>query len=114
VCLLDSSHRADTPMESSLGKRTQGCKRLLPLPRSSCRSGPDALERSFSRHTFISRLAESRASDSTVMALAGHVSRAMMERSSHIRMEAKRKAVATLSGMDFEPACGTKLGTIFY
>jgi integrase len=30
------------------------------------------------RHTFISRLAESKASDSTTMALAGHVSRAMM------------------------------------
>ena len=44
------------------------------------------------RHTFISRLAESQASGSTVMALAGHVSRAMMERYSHIRMEAKRKA----------------------
>ena len=37
------------------------------------------------------------------MALAGHVSRAMMERYSHIRMEAKRKAVDTLSGADFEP-----------
>ena len=45
------------------------------------------------RHTFVSRLAESQASDSTVMALAGHVSRAMMERYSHIRMEAKRRAV---------------------
>jgi integrase len=55
------------------------------------------------RHTFISRLAESQASDSTVMALAGHVSRAMMERYSHIRMEAKRRAVDTLSGTDFEP-----------
>jgi len=55
------------------------------------------------RHTFISRLAESQASDSTIMALAGHVSRAMMERYSHIRMEAKRKAVDTLSGTDFEP-----------
>ena len=54
------------------------------------------------RHTFISRLAESQASDSTVMALAGHVSRAMMERYSHIRMEAKRKAVDTLSGADFD------------
>ena len=54
------------------------------------------------RHTFISRLAESQASDSTVMALAGHVSRKMMERYSHIRMEAKRKAVDTLSGTDFE------------
>ncbi len=56
------------------------------------------------RHTFISRLAESQASDSTVMALAGHVSRAMMERYSHIRMEAKRRAVDTLSGTDFEPS----------
>jgi integrase len=55
------------------------------------------------RHTFISRLAESQASDSTVMALAGHVSRAMMERYSHIRMEAKRRAVDDLSGTDFEP-----------
>jgi len=55
------------------------------------------------RHTFISRLAESQASDSTVIALAGHVSRAMMERYSHIRMEAKRRAVETLSGTDFEP-----------
>jgi aspartyl aminopeptidase len=34
-------------------------------------------------------------SDSTVMALAGHVSRAMMERYSHIRMEAKRRAGTT-------------------
>lgn len=59
------------------------------------------------RHTFISRLAESQASDSTVMALAGHVSRAMMERYSHIRMEAKRRAVEDLSGKDFEPgSCG--------
>jgi integrase len=55
------------------------------------------------RHTFISRLAESQSSDSTVMALAGHVSRAMMERYSHIRMEAKRRAVEDLSGIDFEP-----------
>jgi integrase len=55
------------------------------------------------RHTFISRLAESQASDSTVMALAGHVSRAMMERYSHIRMEAKRRAVDDLSGIEFEP-----------
>jgi len=55
------------------------------------------------RHTFISRLAESQASDSTVMALAGHVSRSMMERYSHIRMEAKRRAVDELSGIEFEP-----------
>jgi hypothetical protein len=36
------------------------------------------------------------------MALAGHVSRAVMERYSHFRMEAKHKAVDTLSVTDFE------------
>jgi integrase len=65
------------------------------------------------RHTFISRLAESQASDSTVMALAGHVSRAMMERYSHIRMEAKRKAVDTLSGTNFEPGVAQNWAQFF-
>jgi integrase len=65
------------------------------------------------RHTFISRLAESQASDSTVMALAGHVSRAMMERCSHIRMEAKRKAVDTLSGADFVPGVAQNWAQFF-
>jgi hypothetical protein len=36
------------------------------------------------------------------MALAGHVSRKMMERYSHIRNEAKRQAVENLSGTDFD------------
>jgi integrase len=65
------------------------------------------------RHTFISRLAESQASDSTVMALAGHVSRAMMERYSHIRMEAKRQAVDTLSGANFEPGVAQNWAQFF-
>jgi len=65
------------------------------------------------RHTFISRLAESQASDSTVMALAGHVSRAMMERYSHIRMEAKRHAVDNLSGADFEPGVAQNWAQFF-
>ena len=37
-----------------------------------------------------------------MLALAGHDSRAMVERYSHIRMEAKRQAVGTLSGSDFD------------
>jgi hypothetical protein len=36
------------------------------------------------------------------MALAGHLSRTMMERYSYIRMEAKRRAVDDLSGVEFE------------
>jgi len=49
------------------------------------------------RHCAITSLAESGASDSTIMAIAGHVSRRMLERYSHVRMEAKRAAVESLS-----------------
>jgi integrase len=49
------------------------------------------------RHTALTKLAESGASDSTIMALAGHLSRAMLERYSHIRMNAKRQAVEALT-----------------
>jgi integrase len=48
------------------------------------------------RHCAITQLAESGAPDSIIMALAGHVSRRMLERYSHVRMEAKRKAVEAL------------------
>ncbi len=48
------------------------------------------------RHSFVSRMAKSHASDATIMALAGHVSRKMMERYSHTRTEAKRSAVSVL------------------
>jgi integrase len=44
------------------------------------------------RHTCITKLAESQASEQTLMAIAGHVSRKMIEHYSHIRMEAKRRA----------------------
>lgn len=60
------------------------------------------------RHTFISSLADSQASDSTVMALAGDESGAMMERCSHIRMEEKRRTVDDLSGIEFEPRWAQK------
>jgi integrase len=49
------------------------------------------------RHTAITNLAESGASDSTIMALAGHLSRAMLERYSHIRMNAKRLAMECMT-----------------
>ena len=49
------------------------------------------------RHTFISRLAESTSvSEETIRALAGHVSRQMLERYSHIRSQAKRAAIHSL------------------
>lgn len=49
------------------------------------------------RHSAITQLAENGTSDSTIMAIAGHVSRRMLERYSHVRMEAKRKAMETLA-----------------
>jgi len=58
------------------------------------------------RHTAITKLAEGQASDQTIMAIAGHVSRAMLEHYSHIRMAAKRAAVEAISTPLPAPACG--------
>jgi integrase len=49
------------------------------------------------RHTFVSRLADGQTADHTIMALAGHMSRKMMERYSHARNAAKRQAVEALN-----------------
>jgi integrase len=48
------------------------------------------------RHHSITKLAEAGVPDQTLMAIAGHVSREMLEHYSHIRMAAKRDAVAAL------------------
>jgi integrase len=45
------------------------------------------------RHTLVTELAESGAGDETIMEIAGHVSRQMLSRYSHIRTAAKRKAL---------------------
>ena len=45
------------------------------------------------RHTLVTELAESGAGDEVIMSIAGHVSRAMLSRYSHVRMEAKRHAL---------------------
>ncbi len=49
------------------------------------------------RHHAITELAESQASDSTVMSIAGHVSAKMLAHYSHVRLEAKRTALDGLS-----------------
>jgi integrase len=49
------------------------------------------------RHTCITKLAECQASEHTLMAIAGHVSRKMIEHYSHIRMEAKRAALDAIA-----------------
>jgi integrase len=45
------------------------------------------------RHTLVTELAESGAGDEVIMSIAGHVSRAMLSRYSHVRMAAKRRAL---------------------
>jgi integrase len=45
------------------------------------------------RHTLVTELAESGAGDEVIMSIAGHVSRQMLSRYSHVRNEAKRKAL---------------------
>jgi hypothetical protein len=54
------------------------------------------------RHHAITELAESQTSDQTIMAIAGHVSPKMLAHYSHVRVEAKRKALDTLSGKQGE------------
>jgi integrase len=57
------------------------------------------------RHLAITKLAESEASDQTIMSIAGHLDRAMLEHYSHIRAAAKRRAVESIrSYVPDEPA----------
>ena len=45
------------------------------------------------RHTLVTELSESGAGEEVIMSIAGHVSRAMLSRYSHVRLEAKRRAL---------------------
>jgi len=59
------------------------------------------------RHHAITKLAESAdASEQTIMSIAGHVSREMLTHYSHIRTEAKRKAVAALDNVTITSQLG--------
>ncbi len=59
------------------------------------------------RHQAITELAESVASDQTIMAIAGHVFPRMLAHYSHVRLEAKRKALDALSGQRSGGSYGT-------
>jgi integrase len=48
------------------------------------------------RHQAITELAERSQGDQTIMSIAGHVSREMLEHYSHIRLESKRRALESL------------------
>ena len=70
------------------------------------------------RHDAISQLAEGAASDMTIMSIAGHVSKKMLEHYSHIAKAARRKALDSISTPTAPPEAGrtpdprvTKSGT---
>ena len=56
------------------------------------------------RHCALTKLAETQASDETIKAIAGHVSKKMLEHHSHIRRAAKRTALNAISTRQPEPA----------
>lgn len=56
-------------------------------------TGADESRHPNRRRTPVTKLAESGAGDQTIMDIARHVSRQMLARYSHIRMEAKWKAL---------------------
>ena len=58
------------------------------------------------RHTLVTELAESGAGDEVIMSIAGHVSRAMLSRYSHVRMEAKRRALDEIATRQNTPTRG--------
>ena len=51
------------------------------------------------RHHFISALAQTQTPDATIQAISGHLSRKMLEHYSHVRLEAKRRAVEALDAI---------------
>jgi integrase len=55
------------------------------------------------RHTFVTDLAESGTGDEVIRDMAGHVSKEMLKHYSHIRMQAKRRAIAALTTKLAEP-----------
>jgi integrase len=64
------------------------------------------------RHHAITELAESQTSDQTIMSIAGHVYAKMLARYSHVRLDAKRKALGALSGGGSEGCYGANSDTI--
>jgi len=60
------------------------------------------------RHTCITKLSEGQASEQTIMAIAGHLSRRMLEHYSHIRMAAKRAALDAIAAAPKQASFGAE------
>jgi hypothetical protein len=77
---------------------------VAPAHLKNCKESPTLVRPELSslrfddlRHHSITRLAEAGVPEQTLMAIAGHVSRKMLEHDSHIRVQAKRDAVSLLT-----------------
>jgi integrase len=55
------------------------------------------------RHTAATKMAEKGIPEPTMLAIMGHMSRTMLERYSHIRMQSKREAVKAMALPKLEP-----------
>ena len=62
------------------------------------------------RHHLITELCESGASQQTMKSMAGHVSQRMLDRYSHIRLDAKRQALEALAQGSHVTSSDTKSG----
>ncbi len=93
-----------TPIELNLGKPLGSCKTAWNTAKK--RAGVKCRLHDL-RHYFLTALSETQTSDSTILAIAGHLSRAMLKRYSHVRAKAKRDAVAAIEKNHSSPRkCG--------
>lgn len=96
--------RRTTDITQKFGSRVRALRHQAALSQEEFAAWRGALKRTGfnyrwhdARDSFISRLCENPAvSEQTIMALAGHVSRSMLNRYSHIRTQAKHSAIAAL------------------
>src|ERR1700728_3633265 len=118
--LLDRAHElgATSPEHYLIPKRLSGKKYDAAQPPSrwgwrtawrklTKEAGLEGLRPHDSRNHAITKLAESpEASEQTIMAIAGHVSREMLDHYSHVRQEAKRRAVESLDNVTITAQLG--------
>jgi integrase len=118
--LLDRAHKlgATSPEHYLIPKRLSGKKYDAAQPPSrrgwrtawrklTKEAGLEGLRPHDLRHHAITKLAEPpEASEQTIMAIAGHVSREMLEHYSHVRQEAKRRAVVSLDNVTITAQLG--------
>jgi len=91
-----STAEQKAPLDGLLNRRTPHLGTLIPLLLLTGMRADAGVSCGLHdlRHTFATRLAENGVSESTMLALMGQMSRAMLERYSHIRIAAKGEAVA--------------------